>query len=432
MTRTLYSRENRSGRGRLVFTALVALLLGIVLGALLYSRWVQRPAGAGLSARQQEDPEETTASGLIVIGRQAQETAAISVAEAALRSMQTTLSVTGVVGPNQARVAHIRPLARGVVHNVFVSFGDRVSPDEPLIEYDNIELGLAISEYLGAQAELDRSHTDLDVKRTILARSREMLEVGAIARTTYDIQEAQYRDAEATVRSHRAVVTKFEEQIHRFGLTDEDLQVLTDEDGRLLHRTSSNSFLRAPFSGVITNYEVAEGELVDPSDELLTITDISSVWVLADVYEKDLAHVRAGQTVDIRVASYTDQVFRGKITYISDVIEPATRTAKVRCVVPNPASKLKLEMFATVEIPTSGAMEILAVPVTAIQQVEGRPVVFLQRARTEFEKRDVETGVEDRGWVEIRSGLSAGDPVVTDGSFYLKSALLRELIGGEE
>ena len=101
-------------------------------------------------------------------------------------------------------------------------------------------------------------------------------------------------------------------------------------------------------------------------------------------------------------------------------------------VVANPGFKLKLEMFATIAIPTARGAKTLAVPSPAIQRVDGRPVVFVERSPTEFEKRIVETGDQDQGWIEIRSGLRAGERVVTRGSFYVKSALLRELIGGEE
>jgi len=173
------------------------------------------------------------------------------------------------------------------------------------------------------------------------------------------------------------------------------------------------------------------GETVDPSSALLTVTDISTVWVLADVYEENLGAVRMGKDVSIRVASYPDEVFRGRITYISDLVEPKTRTARVRCVVSNPRARLKLDMFATVEIPTEQTTEVLAIPTLAIQRINDRPVVFLKHSETEFEQREVEPGTEAGGWTEIRRGLEPGESVITTGSFYAKTAALRELIGDE-
>lgn len=409
----------------------IALLVGMFVGALLYSWWSRRSTEAVAPiAPEASHPEEK--NGLLQLSKEAIRNGGVKIEPAELRSLRTTLTATGVVAPDQSRVAHIRPIARGLVEKVHVQLGAYVSAGDVIIEYDNIELGLAIGEYLSALAALDSSHTDLEVKRTILERSEEMLKVGATARTTHDIRQAEFRNAEAKVNSAQAIVAKIEEQIHRFGTSDADLAKLAGKQGAQAHRTESHSTLRAPFSGVITTYDVAEGELVEPSDELVTITDLSTVWVMADVYEKDLGQVRVGQMAAVRVVSYPSEIFHGRITYISDVIESATRTAKVRCVVRNRVPRLRLEMFATIEIPTSGAEQMLAVPSAAIQQMSDRPVVFVQRSETEFEKRDVDTGVVDRGWVEIKSGVDAGDRVVTSGSFYLKSALLRELIGGEE
>ena len=161
------------------------------------------------------------------------------------------------------------------------------------------------------------------------------------------------------------------------------------------------------------------------------MTDISTVWVLAGVYEADLSAVRMGKDVTIRVGAYPREVFRGRITCISDVVEPETRTARVRCVVNNPRVRLKLDMFATVEIPTGQTLQALAVPVEAIQRVNGQAVVFVKRSDLEFEQREVVTGLEAGGWIEIQQGLEPGESVVTQGSFYAKTAALRERIGDQ-
>ena len=165
---------------------------------------------------------------------------------------------------------------------------------------------------------------------------------------------------------------------------------------------------------------------------MLAITDMSSLWVMADVYEKDLSEIRTGQAVRVRVASYPRETFAGKITYVADVMDPKTRTTKVRCLVANGSGLLKLEMFATVEIPVGQTSPILAVPSSSIQQIDGRPVVFVRNSEAEFQKREVQTGVESQGYTEIRSGLKQGEPVVSRGSFILKTEFLKSLIGGKE
>lgn len=426
-----FRRSERSGRAWI--GSIVLLVVGMAFGALSYA-WFGANSSSEKAPRTAADTQaahEDAEEGVVRIPLEAQKGSGLEVQQAVLRKIQTTLRVTGTVAPDQTRVAHIRPLARGVVEEVFVQLGDRVQKGDPLVSYDNIELGFAVGEYLSAKADLRSTQTTLDVKQTILARSREMLEVGAIARTTHDVREAEYRDAQAQVSSMQARVAKFEEQLHRFGLTDEDLKRLNEDDGSGYHRTSSHSTLRAPSAGIITTYDVTNGETIDPSSALLTITDISTVWVQADVYEQDLSAVHIGKPVDIRVAAYPRETFRGPITYISDVVEPETRTARVRCVVANPRARLKLDMFATVEIPTEQTSQVLAVPVEAVQRIDDQAVVFVRLSEVEFEQRPVAIGAEAEGWVEIHQGVEAGELVISEGSFYAKTAALRELIGDE-
>jgi cobalt-zinc-cadmium efflux system membrane fusion protein len=418
-----------------IASLLITLAVGIALGAFLYSRFGGRavsPNSSNAAALESDQAAKAEASSDVLrISPGAQKDVGIAVESAAVRSLRRSLSATGIVSEDPSRVAHIRPLARGLIEKIYARLGDRVSAGAPLIEYDNIELGLAIGEYLSAQAELQRSLTDLDVRTKILNRSREMLRAGAVAQTTHDLREAEVRDAEAKVAGARAAVAKVEEQIHRFGWTDQDLASLKSAQPSFEH-TATHTMLKAPFSGVVTSHHAVESEVVEPGAELLAITDMSSLWVLADVYEKDLALIRTGQPVEVRVASYPKEMFRGRITHVADVIDPKTRTAKVRCLVRNESGLLKLEMFASVEIPVEQTIPVLAVPSSSIQQIEGRPVVFVRNSETEFQKREVQTGVESQGYTEIRSGIKAGDPVVSQGSFVLKAAFLRHLIGEQE
>ena len=182
----------------------------------------------------------------------------------------------------------------------------------------------------------------------------------------------------------------------------------------------------------MTKYDVSKGEVVSRDKELFTVVDTSSVWALADVYEKDIQYVARGGECLVALASYPKEVFQGKIAYLSDALDPASRTAKLRCVLSNNDGRLKLEMFATVTVPTKESRTGIAVPSAAIQEINGQSVVFVQTEPTKFEKRIVELGDETTDSTEIKSGLKVGEIVVSKGSFYVKSALMRELIGGEE
>lgn len=425
--------NQKIGNGYIAGIALVALTIGIALGAFLYPRFAgtnpaptssPEPVAAGHSETAGPTPDT------VQISPESQKELGITVDTVAMRDLGDTLSATGIVSADPVRVVHIRPLARGLVEKAYVQVGDRVSRGDPLVEYDNIELGLAIGEYQSALAEWQRSLTDLEVKKTILDRGKEMFKVGAIARTAYDLREAEYKDAEAKTAGARAIVAKIADQIRRFGWTNQDLADLPAKQG--IGHAISHSIMKAPLTGIVTAFHASTGEVVEPSTELLTLTDMSSLWVLADVFEKDLSHVRIGKPVLVRVASYTGKVFQGKITNVADMIEPTTRTAKVRCVVANSGGLLKLEMFATVEIPMERTNSVLVVPDSAIQQIEGKPVVFVWKSEKGFQKREVQTGIAGGGYTEIRSGLQVGDSVVTQGSFVVKAEFLRGLFGEEE
>jgi membrane fusion protein, heavy metal efflux system len=411
----------------------ITLVIGLVLGAFFYSRYVgtdPSPQPSAAPVDTEKSMKSKTAPNLVQISPESQKEVGIAVEPAAFRNLRDTLSATGTVSEDPGRVAHIRPLARGLIEKAYVRLGNRVSVGDPLVEYDNIDLGLAIGEYLSAQAELQRSLTDLEVKKTILERGKEMLKVGAIARTAYDLREAEYKDAEAKTAGSRATVDKIAEQIHRFGWTDQDLADLPAKKGK--GHSISHSILKAPFSGIITAYHASIGEVVEQSTELFSITDMSSLWVLADIFEKDLSHVKADQAVQVRVSSYPGRAFQGRITYVADTIEPKTRTAKVRCVVENSSGLLKLEMFATVEIPVDRTSSILVVPDSSIQQIDGKSVVFVRNSEKEFQKHEVQTGIVSGGYTEIQSGLKEGAMVASQGSFVVKTAFLRNLIGENE
>jgi cobalt-zinc-cadmium efflux system membrane fusion protein len=357
--------------------------------------------------------------------------AGLTIVDVASRQLPTTIDVTGSVTAEDARVAHIRPLARGLVERVWVSLGERVTRGQPLATYDNIQLGELVGEYLAARAVLQQAEAELNVKRRVVDRGRALIKLEAIARQELDLREAELKTAEASVARDQATVSWVEEQLHRFGLSDADLTKLSPTSGESPHREASHAILRSPFDGVVTKYDIAQGEVVEPERELFTVTDLSQVWVLADIYEKDITKVRAGTDAVVRVDAYPDRTFSGRVTYVSDLIDPQTRSAKARVVVANPGAALKLDMFARVSVPTTDVRESLVVPVAAVQTIDNQTVVFVRVGETRFERRVVETGATAGDQVEVRSGLQAGEPVVGPGSFHLKTALLRERIGDE-
>lgn len=386
------------------------------------------------------EPETSTAQGpaegahgghaIVELGGDAQENIGLALALVGEQPIQQIVRTTGIVSPDQNRVVHLRPLAKAIVEKVYVQLGDWVRKGQPLLLYDNIELGELIGEYLSLLGELEEVKAGQEVSKQLLDRAAALIEVDAIAQQEYELRQAEYEQAVARVESQKAQIARVEEKLHRFGLTEPDIQGLGGS-AHGTHRTASHNVLRAPFDGVITKFDVSPGELVNLERELFTIVDTSSAWVLADIYEKDIGQVQTGVECGVRVASYPDEEFRGRITYISDFLEPSSRTAKVRCVVPNSHRRLKLEMFATVKISGVRGRTTLAVPITALQQMNGGTIVFVQQDSTRFERRSVQIGKQDQQWAEVLGGVREGEKVATTGSFYLKSVLLRDLIGGE-
>ena len=429
MNETSNFQSSSSDRRRFSALALiVALLAGAAVGAAAI--WAFRndpaPATEEAAAHKAELPP-----GVVEITEAAQKNASLQVVRADSQVLPAVIDVTGVVAPVESRVAHIRPLARGLIEKVSVSLGARVQEGQPLVVYDNIALGELIGEYLSEIAALRQTETDRDVKQKALERSEELIKLEAIAQQQLEQRRAEFRNADAAVASQKARVSKIEEQIHRFGLSDADLAKLSPEEGRSGHRIASHNVLRAPFAGIITKYDVAAGEVVEPERELFTITDLSTVWIQADVYEKDLGKVSSNVDVAIKADAYPDRAFTGHLTYVSDVIDPTTRTAKVRCVVPNSDGALKLDLFVKVAIPTRDRRSAIVVPVSAVQTVDEQRIVFVRQSETRFERRIVQTGTTAGDLIELMSGVKAGEMVVGDGSFYLKTALLRERIGDE-
>lgn len=421
-----FSTADRSRASRMLPLALT-LVLGIGVGAAGLWLFTDRPAAEPAT----EEHAKELPAGTVEVPEAAQKNAGIEVNAVATTRLPGTLEVTGIVTPDESRVAHVRPLAKGVVEKISVSLGSRVTAGQALLMYDNIELGQLVGDFLTEQSTLRQTQTDREVKRTALERAEALIKIEAIAQQELDLRRAEFRNSEAAVASAEARVSRVEEQLHRFGLSDQDLRALRPDANEAPHRAASHSTLRAPFAGVVTKFDVAVGEVVESEKELFTVADISTVWVLADVYEKDLAKITTTGTVTLKVDAYPDRTFTGRITHVSDLIDPATRAAKVRCVVDNRDGALKLDMFAKITLGTVEERQAITVPADAVQQVDNQALVFVRQSETRFARKNVQVGRRSGELVEILGGLTDGDRVVGKGSFYLKTALLRERIGDE-
>jgi cobalt-zinc-cadmium efflux system membrane fusion protein len=321
------------------------------------------------------------------------------------------IAATGKVESNADRTAHVSPRIPGKIVRVGASLGDTVVAGQVLARLDSVELGEALSEYHKARSRVG-------LARGNMGRIRTLVEKKIAARKEILQAETEYQTAMSELHAD-------EERLRLYGLSPSEFEEHTEKKRVLLP-------VHSPIAGVVTQKHTTVGELADPSKNLFTVADLSSVWVLVDINEKDLAKIEKGRPAAVKVGAFPDSVFRGKVTYIADLVDEATRTVKARIEVPNPGRRLKPEMFAAVEvaIPPSGP-PVLAVPEEAIIELEGKKVLFITGDDAEFIPREVATGAKGGGWVEVTAGLKEGERFAAKGGFLLKSELKKGELGEE-
>ena len=189
--------------------------------------------------------------------------------------------------------------------------------------------------------------------------------------------------------------------------------------------------LKAPIDGIITERQATVGELAGKETQIYTISDPADLWVVAEVKERDIAAVRLGEKATFTVLAYPNETFRGKVVRIGNRVESASRTLDARIAVRNEDGRLKPGMFADVEIARTAVKDALIIPDKALQSDEEGWMVFVALNGTKFEKRPVKIGMEQHGRVQVLDGLKEGEKVVTDGSFILKSEMLKGELGEE-
>ena len=376
-------------------------------------------AGTAEDVEKSSRPAEQDKPDAIDLAPDTQRRLGIVVSAVEEKPLAVPLQAPGTVEPNESRVSHVRPLARGRVQLVHVKVGDHVAQGQALAEFDNIEAGELATQYDAARAELSRLQAQLSTATRQAERSRKLAEIGAVPQKEYDASLSDQRQLEASIQAQQSTIAGMEARLRRYGLAD-------GQSGRAV------TTVRSPLAGVVTKVAAAPGEVVDSSSELFTIADITRVYVQAQVFEKDLGQVRVGQIASIKVDAYPDERFSGRVTAIGDVLDPQTRTVAVRCDVANPKALLKLEMFATVELPTGTARPALAVPADAVQSYDGKSVVFVRTSASHFTVRPVTVGRTVGGLAEIARGVRSGESVVTAAAFQVKSALLARELGEKD
>src|SRR5215471_10096977 len=331
------------------------------------------------------------------------------------------LRTTGIVGSNQDRETPVFPIAGGIVRQVNAQLGDTVRRGQPLLAIFSTELANAQGEYLKMRAEFEEHEKAHH-------RTAELVEIGAASRE--DLEQHTAR-----LESMRAALAAQRQQLVQLGMTREQVEALKSPD-----QLSSVIQVASPVTGTVISRTVNSGEVVATGKELFRVADLSTVWVLGQVYEKDLAVVRDATPAAITTPAYPGKTFNGRVSYIDPRIEPQTRTAQVRIEVPNPGGRLKIGMFVDILLGESatavagqnggsmvGGQNPVVVPAGAIQLIGAMKVVYVASDQpTVFIQRQVTAGQESNGLVPIYGGLSAGERVVTSGSFLLRAESLKQ------
>lgn len=324
------------------------------------------------------------------------EVAGVKTAKAAEAAMADGIECYAEFGFDQNKFAQIAAPVGGVIQEVVVDSGSKVSDQQSVARIWSAQIAEAV-----AKAAL--SHQTLDRERKL--------------RTQQVTSEKDLQEAEA---NHRAVC----QSLRTLGFTEEQIDELSDKPKEAVMLEA-----RAPFAGEITNRNAVRGALVEAGAPLFTIADRSLMWAELAVPEAALSRLETGQDVELTVDSLPEHTFKGKLTWISAELDETTRMAKARAEVPNPDGLLKARMFAKARILTAKAADALLVPSSAIQRVDGKPFVFVKLEPDLFDARAVRVGPQAGGAWIIAEGLKAGEEVVTEHAFALKSQLLISRLG---
>lgn len=329
-----------------------------------------------------------------------------------LRPLHVEYSFPGKVTVNETRLAHVSSRIPGRAVEVFANPGDYVKKGQQLFIIDSPELGEAQSQYLKAKAVLR-------VAEKANERAKILLEGKVISTGEFQRRESEYLFAQTEAKVA-------EDRLHLLGMTDDEISTLDKA-----HTINSRVAIYAPITGTIIERHLTLGEIIESAKPLFVIADLANLWVIADVPENDMPKIKKGQGVAVTVSPYPEKVFKGEINYISQTIDPDTRTIKVRVETANPGGILKPEMFAAIKITTEKQEKVLAIQESAIQREGEKTFVFISKGKNTFEKRVVVAGPEVDGFHRVISGIKSGEKIVTTGAFILKSEMMKGLMEEE-
>jgi len=347
---------------------------------------------------------------VVTLSQEAVERAGITATAILAGTTSGGVRAPGVVEANAYKQVVVTPVISGRITRVVADLGQRVRQGQMLAQIFSPELADAQTRYISARAELEAHEQEL-------IRTEKLVAIGAASR-----QELERIHAGHTAR--RADLESAASRLQLLGLSADAIEALGP--GKNQGATTS---VPAPIDGVVTERLANVGLNVDQATKLFTVVDLSSVWVVANLYEKDFAHVRVGSPATVTTNAYPDLVLQGRVSYIDPQVSPETRTAKVRIEVPNARNELRLGMYAEALVGDGGGASTPMIPRGAVQNVGDRTVVYLVNPKEPgtFVEREVRLGAATGDRVSVLAGVQAGDVVVGEASFSVRAE--RERLG---
>jgi cobalt-zinc-cadmium efflux system membrane fusion protein len=325
------------------------------------------------------------------------------------KPVMTRISATAIIEPNANAVAQVTSQIPARVVKLLAQLGERIEAGQPLAIMSSVELGQAKTEYLKARSLEGITNQHLRREQDLYAKKITPMKDLLEARAQHDAALAEYKAAREKLRLLIPVG-----QISKLDWSD---------NGQSL----SEFPLTSPIAGTLVKRDLSIGAMIDRNGPApFMIINLERVWVIANIFEHDLANLKTGDQVNVTADAYSDTVFSGRITYIGDEVDRSTRAVRTRIEVPNPDHLLKPGMFAKASIAAGNSRDVLVAPESAVYEVDGRWVVFVASGADGFEVRPVQLGSRGDGTVEILAGLGPGDVVVARGGLALKSLIANQ------
>jgi cobalt-zinc-cadmium efflux system membrane fusion protein len=414
------SRTNPTARKRLLRPAIIAIVVvAVVTGGWFGLRRSDKPRPrqhaptAFVASTPNPDDaaaESATADSALRVdlGPDDLKKAQIQTVRVGIHAISDTLRVPGIVSPDEYREVHVTPLAGGVLREIPVVLGDHVRRGQTLAVIFSSELADAETSYLTMLAEFEADHKKLE-------RTQHLVRLGAASQQELDDVTAEHATHEAHVRAAL-------EKLKLYGATDRQIAALKQAE-----QIDANLPVPAPISGIVLTRNANLGLVTSPTQELFTVADLSTVWVMASLNERDFAAVPVGTTATVAAPAYPGRTWKGRVVYIQPQVDPTTRTAQARIEVANPDESLRIAMYTDVAF-TSAAGKTLAVPESAVQAIGDKQYVFVPVKDSDgsFAPREVRLGPAANGFYPVLDGLKPNDEVVKEGSFILKAEAIRQ------